>query len=397
MSPSKVGGRAPRRILFVHNVADLYGASRSLLRLVSRLPRDRFTPFVLLPVSGPLQRALEEAGATVELLPDLVILHRALFRTWGERRRLLASVPRSVVALRGRIRALGADLVHTNSAAVVTSGLAARAAGVPHLYHVREWFQEFTRLWPLYSRYLLGTSSFVVAVSGPVAAQFPRSSKVVVVHNGFDLREFELPRAEAARAFRERFGLGDAFVVGCVGRIKLVRKGQEVLVEAVHGLKGRGRRTRCVIVGAPFPGNEQHLSALRRLVAERGLEDDVVFAGEIADVRPAYAAMDVLVLPSAEPEPFGGVVMEAMAMGVPVIATAIGGSVEQVAEGETGFLVPPGDAGALADRIERLIDTPELRQRLAAAGPRRIEERFSLDEMVNRMTALYDAALGGRG
>jgi glycosyltransferase involved in cell wall biosynthesis len=72
---------------------------------------------------------------------------------------------------------------------------------------------------------------------------------------------------------------------------------------------------------------------------------EVVLTGELADPKPAYAAMDVFVLPSAQPEPFGGVVLEAMAMRRPVVATAIGGSVDQVVDGETGFLVPPGDAG----------------------------------------------------
>jgi glycosyltransferase involved in cell wall biosynthesis len=386
----------PARILYVHHGADLYGASRSLLRLVSSLPRERFEPHVLLPADGPLRGRLEAAGAPVAIDPGLVVLHRSLFQGWPARLRLGARIPSSVAAVRRRIRALGADLVHTNSAVIVSPGAAARLSGVPHLYHVREWFQEFARLWGPYAAYLTRSSAYVVAVSEAVAAQFPSRDNVVVVNNGFDLDEFRIDRAEAGAAFRRRFSLGAEPVIGCVGRIKRVRKGQEVLVEAAALLEARGCRARYVLVGAPFPGNESHLAALQELVAARGLAGRVVFTGEIEDTRQAYAAMDVLVLPSVQPEPFGGVVMEAMAMGVPVVATAIGGTVDQVAEGETGFLVPPGDPTALADRLQRLLADSDLRQAMSRAGPRRIAERFSMAETVRRLTGLYDAARAAR-
>jgi glycosyltransferase involved in cell wall biosynthesis len=219
---------------------------------------------------------------------------------------------------------------------------------------------------------------------------------VTVINNGFSLDEFALPASDAAAGFRERHGLGDAFVVGCVGRIKAVRKGQEVLVEALALLAAQGRRPRCVIIGAPSPGNESHLVALRELIEARGLSSQVALIGEIPDARWAYPALDVLVLPSAQPEPFGGVVMEAMAMGVPVIATAVGGSVEQVADGETGLLVPPADPAALAKAIARLMDDPALRRAMASAGPVRIREHFDLGQMVGRIVAVYDRVLGGR-
>lgn len=126
---------------------------------------------------------------------------------------------------------------------------------------------------------------------------------------------------------------------------------------------------------------------------ELGLGDDVVFTGELADTRPAYAAMDIFVLPSAQPEPFGGVVMEAMCMGLPVIATNIGGSVEQVADGETGFLIPAGDVGALADKLELLLRDADLRKRFGEAGRRRVAERFTLEGMVEKITRVYEECL----
>ncbi len=128
-----------------------------------------------------------------------------------------------------------------------------------------------------------------------------------------------------------------------MGRIKWVRKGQEFLVRATGLLKQQGHPITALIVGAPFPGNESHLIRLRELVEQLGVQDRIIFTGELADPRPAYAGMDVLALTSAQPEPFGNVVIEAMGMGLPVIATNIGGSVDQVLDGVTGFLVPPAD------------------------------------------------------
>lgn len=385
--------RPPVRILYVHHNADTYGASRSLLRLLAQLSRDRFHPLVLLAENGPLRSKLEALNVEVVLGPVSVIT-RPLFHTW----RIipfLAGLPVSVLHVWQLIRSKRIDLVHTNTGVILTSALAAQMAGVPHIWHIRDWFQEFRSIWLLYSRWILGSSDRVLAVSRAVAAQFPTSPKVEVIHNGFSPEEFAVPKAKLSRAFRDQFNLGDEFVVGCVGRIKWVRKGQEILVQAAALLEKKGIQAKYVIVGAPFPGNETHLDELRRLIRDLNLESRVVLTGELEDTRPAYAAMDVFVLPSAQPEPFGGVVMEAMSMGIPVIATAIGGSLDQVADGVTGFLIPPSDPQALAEKIDVLIRDPQLRSRMAQAGPERIAQTFSLEGMVRRLEQVYLEVLPG--
>jgi len=385
----------PRRILHVHNSADLYGASRSLVRLIQTLPGDRFTPLVVLPATGPLTKLLEAAGAQVVIHPRLTVIERSLLKSWRS-----VLLPFTFLAslwfLRRLIVREQIALVHTNTGVMPSPALAAWLAGVPHVWHIRDWFQEFRGFWPPYARYMGRLSGRIVAVSEAIAAQFSDRHRVTVLHNGFDLAEFAVPKAELARQFRAQWGLGDAFLVGCVGRIKLVRKGQEVLVRAMARLGRTAPQARCVIVGSVFPGNESHLEELQRLVAELGLSERVLFTGEIADPRIVYAALDVFVLPSAQPEPFGGVVMEAMAMGVPVIATAIGGSVDQVAEGVTGFLVPPADPDALADRLERLFRDPGLRQQMAAAGPQRIARHFALADKVAGLQQIYEEAIDAR-
>ncbi|HWX15179.1 MAG TPA: glycosyltransferase, partial [Chthoniobacterales bacterium] len=146
-----------------------------------------------------------------------------------------------------------------------------------------------------------------------------------------------------------------------------------------------------------FPGNEIHLERLKQLARDLNVEDEIIFTGELTDARPAYASMDIFILPSAYPEPFGGVVMEAMSMGLPVIATNLGGSLDQVAEGITGFLVPPADPPALAAKIERLANNPDLRRKMGAAGRKRIAENFSLSEMVKKIETIYSDVASTEG
>ena len=378
-----------RRVLYIHNSADIYGASRSLVRLLGVLDREKFEPLVLLPAEGPLADLLRALPVRVIIFPALSVIDRAVFRSW----RLpffVLNIPLSALRLSRIFKREHLDLVHTNTGVILSPGLAARLAGVPHVWHLRDWFQEFAGFWRFYEKWMRAFSTRIVAVSGSIAGQFTDRAKVCVIHNGFDAGEFALLDVGAGAAFREKYALGDGAVVGCVGRIKLQRKGQEVFLKAAELLKSRGVRAKWLVVGAPFPGNESHLEALHEIVREHGLGDDVVFTGELKDPRPAYAAMNIFVLPSAQPEPFGGVVMEAMCMGLPVIATNIGGSTEQVADGESGWLVPPNDPAALADKLETLLRDEALRKSFGEAGRRRIAERFTLNGMVEKIVRVYD-------
>ena len=311
-----------------------------------------------------------------------------LFRSWRIVLFLL-NFPLSVLFIVGIIRRRKVDVVHTNSGVIVSPGLAAKLAGARHLWHIRDWFQEFRGFWPYYARYIVWSSEKIIAVSRAIAGLFSAQEKITVIHNGFPMDEFAVDQPRLRADFRAKLGLGDAFVVGCVGRIKFVRKGQEFLVQAAALLEAQGIPAKILIVGTAFPGNEEHVTRLHALVTELNLDHCIVWTGEMSDPRPAYAAMDVLVLPSAQPEPFGGVVMEGMAMGVPVIATNIGGSTEQVAEGITGFLIPPSDPAALAEKIAILFNDPALRARMSAAGPARITSSFSIDDMVRKFERLY--------
>jgi glycosyltransferase involved in cell wall biosynthesis len=273
---------------------------------------------------------------------------------------------------------------------------ATRLARVRHVWHLREFFHEFGPWWKVYRLYMLACADRVLCVSTPVAAQFPADTgKVEVLHNGLPLEDFEPVPVSRVDRFRAQHGLAGWRLAGVVGRIKAQRKGQDVFVEAVAELRRRGfeSHVRFVIVGLPFPGNEEHLTGLRKQISSLGLDEEVVLTGEVEDIQAAMASLDILVLPSAAPEPFGGVVLEAMALGVPVVGTRAGGTIEQVDDGRTGLLVAPGNALELADAIERLLIDEAFRRSAGRAGRRRVEERFAFPGMMARLEGCYQEVM----
>lgn len=387
------------RVLFVHSGSDLYGASRSLLRLSSRLVDDGHNVCVVLPGEGPLGVELNRTGAQVVIHRRLPVVTRDVGIGLAAALQLAGSIPVSMVQLYRLARTFGAEVIHTNTALILSPGPVARLLGVPHVWHVREVFAEFQRLWQWYQRFMVAFADRIVCVSAAVAGQFSSpgaKGKVVVLHNGFPASEFSDVESDRIESFRKRFALGERPVVSVIGRIKLARKGQDVLVRAIARLPERHHPARFLCVGSPFPGNEAHQRKLVDLAEQLGVSDHLTITGDVDDVHAAYASSDVVVLPSALPEPFGGVVVEAMALGIPVIGTAIGGTTEQILDGQTGYLVPPNDPAALADRLTMLLDDQELRRTMGEKGRSRFLSEFEFEPFYRTMLSIYETALSDR-
>jgi len=231
----------------------------------------------------------------------------------------------------------------------------------------------------------------VIAVTN-VEAQHLRGlgvhpGRIRVIPNGVDLSEFSglrrqrQPRDEAELLF--------------VGRVYPRQKGLDYLVKALAQLPPQ-RRVRLVVVGEDWGG----VADLRSLARTLGIEDRILFKGLLArdEVLRAYASADVFVLPSLF-EPFGIVLLEAMAAGLPVVASRVGGIVDVVEDGKTGLLVPPRNPQAIADAIERLLSNPTLRQRMGAEARMRAPA-YSWEELVPRILEVYREAMveaGGDG
>jgi glycosyltransferase involved in cell wall biosynthesis len=383
------------RVAFLDHCARLSGAELALSRLLPALEVDSC---VVLAEDGPLVPLLEQAGIPTTVLP-MRTRARALSRdrVVPGRAAMLAAVDTAdyVWQLRGWLRSHNIDIVHTNSLkAAVYGGLAGRLAGIPVVWHVRDRIADdylpasAVRLVRLLSRVL---PSSVVANSRATSSTLPRpvrglrrvlvlgdvanAAEVHVVYNAADFGESDAPGA----------GGREDLVVGLVGRLA-PWKGQDVFLRAfAEAFPGSGR---AVLIGSAMFGEEAYERSLHELVRELGIEDRVDFAGFCEDVPAELHKLDIFVHASTIPEPFGQVIIEAMAAGLPVIAGGAGGPLEIITDGVDGLFHKPGDVHDLAAVMQRLAKDPELRRRLGAAAQVSVE-RFRPERIAAEMMMIY--------
>jgi len=363
-------------ILSVHNTSDIYGASQSLVGVLRRLRLDGHSVHMVLSSPGPLVEILETHGITVHIFESLAIVDRAQLGSFGGKIAFCLRYPYSAFWLSALILRLKVDVVHTNTAVMPAPAMAAWMTRRRHLWHIREFFSEFRGAWKYYQRYIWRLSERIITISDAVRDQFDIElrSKCITVYNSLGPGAADIDR-EAARRFRESLG-NPSLLIGVIGRIKWVRKGQEVLIKAAALLAERYPEARYVIVGSVWPGNEDHLVRLNELIAELGLTEKVLLTGDIQNPRDVYAAFDVTVVPSVLPEPFGRVVMESMAAGTPVVGSRCGGIPEQISDEETGLLFEPGNELELAAALHKLMSDNELRARMGRVGRERALSMF---------------------
>ena len=203
-------------------------------------------------------------------------------------------------------------------------------------------------------------------------------SKSLYIYNGVDTRKFSVKsNSLQGSATRQALGLPeDGLVIGTVGQLR-PEKHHRDLLSACAGLIDAGYGIFAILVGEG--GERERLEAF---ALECGIQDKVFFLGELADVRPALAVMDIFVLTSTSVETFSNAALEAMAMSRPAVLSNIGGSPEMIEEGVNGFIYPCGDVNGLESALISLIDDPQARQTMGDAARRIVEEKFTFTRMV---------------
>jgi glycosyltransferase involved in cell wall biosynthesis len=211
-------------------------------------------------------------------------------------------------------------------------------------------------------------------------------TNIVVIRNGVDLTRFAGP--PAGDRLRHELGLPAAARLVVVASRLTRLKGIEYFLEAAAALKPRYPDVRFLVVGETSPPDPAYLQHLERLAELLGVAERLVFTGRRSDIPAVLGAADVAVMPSLN-EALSNVVLESMAAGAPIVATRVGGTPEALTDGVTGLLVPPGNAGAIAAAVSRLLDDRTLACRLGCAARERIADRFSVDRMVRATEDLY--------
>ena len=337
---------------------------------------------VVVSEGGPMVREIERAGGIHVALPlaskNPLVMHANIGR--------LANI----------IREHGIDIVHARSRAPAWSAwAAARRTGVHFVTTFHNAYGAENAVKRLYNS-VMARGEVVIAISDFVAEHVasvygvPRE-RIRVVHRGVDIKRFDPDKVRAERIIKlmEEWRLPDGMpVVMLPGRLSRW-KGHLVLIEAMVHLN---RPTvQCLLVGS---GSPSYRKAIAEAIAHARAPGNFRLLENCTDMAAAYKLADVVISPSTEPEGFGRVIVEAQAMGRPVIATAHGGAVETVLDKKTGWLVPPGDSEALAEAIARALDlAPEERRAMAARAIEHIRKDFTSETMAARTLAVYEKLL----
>lgn len=394
------------KLAAVHQGGGPGGAPISLLKLLAALDPSEFNAGAIFTDAGPLIEYARNTGVPASVVPTGGAFFYSAHARLGPRSvaRFVRTFPTSVRRARTWLKANRPDVLHLNTSVLLAWAAAARHERVPMVWLVREVLgpDRWLRHW--HARYILRHAPRVVAVSNTVRACFPPEATVALVYNAVDLREFRLDLRDQAQAVRSEIGVpADAKVVMAIGAVQKP-KGHWLLLDALarvpdnahlvlvaggvdqrYAATPRGRIKRAL--NLPLDNLDALLHDARRGLLSR---ERIHVTGFRADVGRMLAAADVLVFPSLEPEGFGRPIIEAMALGCPVVATDVGPSAELLGP-DAGLLVPP-EAGRLADALTRLLEAPDARARMGRAGRARVEACFTLERQVAEMSTIYREA-----
>jgi glycosyltransferase involved in cell wall biosynthesis len=349
------------------------GGQKSLLLLLRLMNRERFAPKCVTPTRGDFCKLLRQEGVPCFVVPMKSIKSLRLARTIATALKIYRLIKQEDI-----------HLVHTDGPRnTFYAGMAAKLAGIPVVFHVR--VSERPRF---DDRILASFVDAFVFVSQSSRERFRWLRKGViqsVIYNGIDVREFEHSHPAPGISGVEG-GSPHRLSVGCVARVE-EPKGQIFLLEAIPEIIRETGGADFYFIG------EQDETYMKTLSSRtRGIEEHVHFTGFIENPYSLMKRLDLVVLPSLA-EGFSRVILEAMTLKKPVVATKVGGNSEAIVDGVTGFLVPPADPKALARSIISLLSDSKKRESMGKAGFERVKSTFDINKSVREIEQIYSRLL----
>lgn len=390
----KVAVPRPIRVLYFDHTAELGGAEIALADLVRHLDQARIQPTVLLGSNGPLQQRFSGLVRVHVLAIDEDIL-RAGRDSLGGRTVTNLTAPFRLAGyllrLRRNIAALKPDILHTNSLkAAILGGLAGRTLPVKVIWHIRDRISPDylpSKTAALVRLLAKALPHFVVANSkATLGTLHLRRKPSAVIPSGVDLSRFRVPAHAEDTPAKE----AGTKIVGLIGRI-CPWKGQHIFVEAAERVLAVYPSTRFQIIGAAMFNDQPYEKQLRATIEQRGLGGQIELTGFQEDVGRAIRALNIVVHASTIGEPFGQTIVQGMACGKPVIATDGGGVPELLVHGQTGILVPMGDAASMAAAICQLLGAEAKARQMGESGFQRVLEHFTIDATTDKLMSIYES------
>jgi glycosyltransferase involved in cell wall biosynthesis len=400
------------RVLYCESNVDgtIGGSHYCLLYLVEGLDKTRFEPIVVFHQDNPLVPRFRESAETLVLERPAPYVPGVMRTPFARRYKLLllpvtlfqravnffgfaGLVRRYMTFLRTR----EIEIVHLNNSIIrhhdwMLAALLTRTPALTHERGINRWYSPASKF---FSKRLRAVISMSKSISDFLTKGGVDTANVRVLYDGVNPGALKLTREPAEIRQMVGAGPGDK-IIGIVGNVRRW-KGQEVVVRALPAIVQQHPSTICLIVGAPADSaaDRAYVAHLEKLIRELGVERNVRFLGYQKFPHDFVRVMDVVIHASIEPEPFGMVVLEAMAMKKPMVGSRAGGVPEMVIEGVTGYTYPPGDSAELAARVNELLSDPAAARRLGEAAHQRVVEHFSVDQYVRDVEDVYRAVLAG--
>ncbi len=383
-----------KNVLIINQSAELYGADRALLELIDNYP-EGYNPIVVLHQEGPLKEILEQRGIKV-IKCSVVKVKRGILRP-SFFLVLPFDVLKAFSTIRRELDGMKIDLVHSNAISVFIGAFYAFTFRIKHIWHVHEIIEHPAMLAKMYPKIVHLLADKIVFNSEASYSQFKKykqriSEKSVVVHNG-QTRDFPVIDADERRRIRTdlfKVRNQNTVVLGLVGRISRL-KGQRLLLKAFNRLHQKFDAIHLVYVGSAPDGQEHFLEKLKTKISAEKLEHVVTIVDFQQFVWPIYDALDIVVVPSTEPESFGLVATEAMLSRKPVVGSNFGGLTEIIDDGVTGYLFEPKNVDDLVLKLEKIISDPVKLKSFGDAGYQRVISKFSATQYASGIKAAYDS------
>jgi len=377
-------------ILYLHAGAEMYGADKVLLELVTGLDKSKFHPIVILPNKGVLTEELKRNGIEVYTV-DYPILRRKYFNIKGIIK-YINSYKGAINEILNIVTEKRIDMIHVNTVAVLEGVVLKRKLHAPLLWHVHEILERPKPVVTFLNMMLGKFATKIIAVSNSVAknlskSKFIKSEQIQIIYNGVDNKVFNSD-TEIDYLFNELDIPKDSIKVGMVGRVNSW-KGQHDFLEAAAPLLEENKKLYVVMVGGVFLGEEWRFTELEQQVKEKNNNERIKVIGLRQDTANLHNFFDVFVLPSTQPDPLPTVVLESMATGKPIVGYAHGGITEMVKDSENGFLVTPKDIKELRNAIEKLVIDEDLRNHFGKVSLKREETLFSLTSYIDNFSQVY--------
>lgn len=363
-----------RNVLFLQSSSELYGSGKIILQVLRLYQSEGLNPVMILTGPGPIEEELKSLGITY-YVQNLGILRRKYLSLNGlwNRWQMNQSSYRFLNELDEKYKF---ELVYSNTLAVVVGAFWASQKRLPHIWHIHEILLGPKILVSFLRRLLDKSTPAPVVVSKAVENHWKSKLKLArprVIHNAIPYEEFLKDDFDRINELKPHV---DKLVITMIGRIN-PGKGQLFFLEIAQRVLKSYPQCKFLMIGDPFPGYESIESEINSTIGQEGLTESVFNLGLREDIPSILSSTDIFVLPSILPDSFPTVILEAMAAGKPVVATASGGASEMVEEGVTGFVVPIGEVTLASQAIEKLVQDESLRIAFGTAGRVRVLNEYS--------------------